>query len=344
MSSKVEEELGGKAAEPVTGKHAAKASDLSEVSEDKDSASLADSSKKQESDAQPSTKDAKSSTDDARPSAKKGDTSEKSSDSAGAAAKTSSRPKVPEKAKLTESEKAAATAKAAKKQTEKEAAAKKRDERLDEVAKKRKRRKRKRVIKRICIALALLLLGLLLSGIVAFGVMRWVLVDDAADIQGIWQINGTEKTIEITEDLIILTDEVSYKYTLNPTDKTIEFTFGNLSGNGKYRFSLDRQQLSITDGEYNWFSNAVDDALWSIYACIVHIQGGEELSPGEGEGVTALTREQTEEPSAAPAADQTSASDAAQTQSPNASSAGSTDDQLHILDDPTDIVQKENQG
>lgn len=78
---------------------------------------------------------------------------------------------------------------------------------------------------------------------------RWLRYDDAADFQGAWYANGTTSLVTVDGQEIHLTSDVAYGYTLDTGAKTITFTFGDLQGQGRYRFSADRSELVITDGD-----------------------------------------------------------------------------------------------
>lgn len=73
--------------------------------------------------------------------------------------------------------------------------------------------------------------------------------DDAADIQGEWQVEGTGVTVVVDADSIEMPDALSYAYTIDTWAKTIAFSFDDLSGSGSYRFSDDRRTLVITEGQ-----------------------------------------------------------------------------------------------
>ncbi len=166
-----------------------------------------------------------------------------------------------------------------------------RQERLAQIERSRKKRQRKKVVRRIMWAL----FGLFMAGVAAllvvFVLNRWYTYDDAADMVGTWRLEGTDMQVEITEDTIRLTDEVAYKYTIDPADKTIAFKFGNMEGQGRYRFSLDRQELSITDGSFDFWGTLLSDMPWTLAAALSQVFGVGTLTPGVGDGVTALTRE-----------------------------------------------------
>lgn len=126
---------------------------------------------------------------------------------------------------------------------------------------------------------------------VGFSWLRWFSADDVADLQGTWYLSGTATPIVITEDRIQLTDDVSYHYTVDTADKTIQFTFGNLTGGGCYRFSLDRGQLALIDGTFTGSDTLNADLGWTIRALWENLQG-KVLPPAEkaGKGVTLLSR------------------------------------------------------
>lgn len=149
------------------------------------------------------------------------------------------------------------------------------------------------------VATSLVLAALVVGAVAGFAWLRWFSVDDAADIQGTWYLAGTATPIEITEDRIVLTDDVSYRYALNPGDKTIAFTFTNLAGSGCYRFSLDRQELALVDGSFTGADTLGRDMGWLVEALVKKLQG-DKLAPAEagGEGLTLLSRTPTGSPTA----------------------------------------------
>ncbi len=125
---------------------------------------------------------------------------------------------------------------------------------------------------------------------------RWYAYDDALDIQGTWYVSGTNTPIEVTGDAIELTPEVAYHYTLDPSSKTIAFTFGRLKGQGHYRFSLDRQYLVIFDGEYSWEQSLSSDVSWLLKALADEAMSTpNNLAQGAFYNVTLLSRSSAEE-------------------------------------------------
>ncbi len=164
----------------------------------------------------------------------------------------------------------------------------------------RKRRHPVRVAVVSAVIVVVLLVGAAAGG---FAWLRWFSEDDAADFTGTWYLAGTTAPIAITEDRIQLTDDVSYRYALNDQDKTFELSFGNLKGGGRYRFSLDRNQLALVDGDFSAADTLGDDITWTLRALTESAQG-RVLAPGEAaRGVTLLSRTPTGTPSLPEATD-----------------------------------------
>lgn len=126
--------------------------------------------------------------------------------------------------------------------------------------------------------------------VVAFSCWRWTFANDAQDIQGTWYIAGTQKTVDVTADGIKLADDVTYSYTIDEGSKTLSLSFGNMEGEARYRFSLDRQTLALRDGETTWGNSLSEDISWTIAALGRAIQG-EQASPElSGDSTMVLTR------------------------------------------------------
>lgn len=138
----------------------------------------------------------------------------------------------------------------------------------------------------VCVILALVV------GVVAvFSWDRWLRYDDASEVQGEWRTHGAAAVVVIDGESIKLTDDVAFSYTLDTGAKTIAFSFGTSEGQGRYRFSLDRSQLVITDGEgYSWFSTLFDDIGWMIDQAKRSIAGEPQEQPVAGENVAVLDR------------------------------------------------------
>ena len=107
---------------------------------------------------------------------------------------------------------------------------------------------------------------------------------------GTWYIAGTQKTVDVTTGGIKLADDVTYSYTIDEGVKTLSLSFGNMEGEVRYRFSLDRQTLALRDGETTWGNSLSEDISWTIAALGRAIQG-EQASPElSGDSTMVLTR------------------------------------------------------
>ena len=131
---------------------------------------------------------------------------------------------------------------------------------------------------------------------------RWLRYDDVADFQGAWYANGTTSLVTVDGQEIHLTSDVAYGYTLDTGAKTITFTFGDLQGQGRYRFSADRSELVITDGDgFSFWGNLFSDIGWQFGQLITGLQGKEAPREEVVDGVTVLDRTPGEGAVAAPA-------------------------------------------
>lgn len=76
-----------------------------------------------------------------------------------------------------------------------------------------------------------------------------------------------------------------------------------MKGGGRYRFSLDRNQLALVDGDFSGADTLGDDIAWTLRALAEGAQG-RMLAPEEAaRGVTLLSRTPTGTPSLPEAAD-----------------------------------------
>lgn len=172
------------------------------------------------------------------------------------------------------------------------------------------------------LGLALAVLAIIVVVVSVFSWGRWLRYDDAADFQGMWYANGTTSIVTVDGEKIHLTDDVAYNYTLDTGAKTITFTFGQMEGHGRYRFSVDRSELVITDGnDFSFWGNLFSDIAWQLDQAIRSMQGQEIEREAVVDGVTVLDRTQTQG-ATAPA----SASGADQTKSANDNSADAESD------------------
>ena len=135
------------------------------------------------------------------------------------------------------------------------------------------------------------LLAVVLLAVGGFSWDRWLRYDDASEFQGSWQTHGATAVVVIDGESIKLTEDVTWAYTLDTGAKTIAFTFGNMEGTGRYRFSLDRSQLIITDGDgYTWLSTLTDDIAWQFDQLMRAIQGQPQAEPPSADEATVLDR------------------------------------------------------
>ena len=163
---------------------------------------------------------------------------------------------------------------------------------------------------------------------------RWLRYDDAADFQGAWYANGTTSLVTVDGQEIHLTSDVAYGYALDTGAKTITFTFGDLQGQGRYRFSADRSELVITDGDgFSFWGNLFSDIGWQFGQLITGLQGREVPREEVVDGVTVLDRTPGEGAVSAPAssapaqdADASSADDASGNTGNGEASDGETAD------------------
>lgn len=173
---------------------------------------------------------------------------------------------------------------------------------------------------------------------------RWLRYDDAADFQGAWYANGTTSLVTVDGQEIHLTSDVAYGYTLDTGAKTITFTFGDLQGQGRYRFSADRSELVITDGDgFSFWGNLFSDIGWQFGQLITGLQGKEVPREEPVDGVTVLDRTPGEGAVAAPASsapaqdvDASSADDASGNTGSGEASNGETADGEAAGADATD--------
>ena len=153
--------------------------------------------------------------------------------------------------------------------------------------------KAKKIVPKVIAGVIIAVVVLVIVFFVAAGVNRWMRYDDAASIQGKWQIYGSDSSIQINSTDIILADDVSYEYELDETAKTISYEFGSLSGGGHYRFSYDRDTLAIIeDGTHVWTYTAIDDLCWWFEHLPDLVQGNVVLPAEPGKTVTLLVRVQ----------------------------------------------------
>jgi len=108
---------------------------------------------------------------------------------------------------------------------------------------------------------------------------RWFRYDDISDMQGEWKVADKQYVIVLDGQSMKLANDVTYRYTVDPFQKTITYTFASSSGHGSYRFSADRQTLVIEDnGSTDWL-------------VALHLKKDPVLDEGQtNQGVSVLTK------------------------------------------------------
>ena len=97
------------------------------------------------------------------------------------------------------------------------------------------------------VAASIFLIAAVVSGLLFWN--AYLRYDDAADMRGEWQVADGSMTVVIDGSSIKMPDALEYAYELDTWEKTISFSFDDLSGTGAYRFSSDRKGLVIEEGE-----------------------------------------------------------------------------------------------
>ena len=143
---------------------------------------------------------------------------------------------------------------------------------------------------RVALYAAAVLVALALVVVGTFSWSRWLCFNDTQDIQGTWTVAGAQGGIVIDGELIHLTDVEAYRYTLDSGAKTLTFTFGDLEGSARYRFSADRTQLVIQDGSFSFTDTLFDDIAWSWRGLVAMFGGQPAPDPSFGEGSLVLQR------------------------------------------------------
>lgn len=132
---------------------------------------------------------------------------------------------------------------------------------------------------------------ILIVCIAALSWNRWLRYDDAVDLQGRWIVVGGTDAITIDEGSIHLTDQDAYGYSLDTMAKTVSFSYGDLSGDARYRFSSDRTRVALQDGVYGPVGDFFDDLAWTLADVGSSIMGNGATSPSFGDGSVVLVRE-----------------------------------------------------
>lgn len=137
------------------------------------------------------------------------------------------------------------------------------------------------------VVLVVLLIAALIVG--AFSWYRWLAFDDARDIQGSWQVAGSDVTISIDGEAIRITDDVAYSYALDSGEKSLALSFGEYAGGGHYWFTADRQTLVFADGAATGIASLPEDIAWTWEGFVASVQGRAAPLPS-GENMVVLKR------------------------------------------------------
>lgn len=141
------------------------------------------------------------------------------------------------------------------------------------------------------VIIALCITGFVLVCVFLFSWNRWLRFNDAQDFCGEWYANDTSKVVTATATEINLTTAEAYSYTLDTGAKTITFTFGNMQGKARYRFSNNRQVLEIVDGtSFTFWGNLFDDTVYDLKQLLHAMRGESEDVPQSGNGTVVLKR------------------------------------------------------
>lgn len=155
-------------------------------------------------------------------------------------------------------------------------------------------RRRNPAVRIVAIVFTVLLIALIAAG----GLLswdRWFRYDDSADFQGEWFVHGTQTSVTIDEKSIRMREDITYKYSIDPTSKTIEYRFGTMRGGGRYYFDNDRRQLVIIDGQdYSGFSTLFED-LKRMLAELLPTSGSDTFKAPSGEGIIVFDRTAVQE-------------------------------------------------
>lgn len=125
------------------------------------------------------------------------------------------------------------------------------------------------------------------------GLLYWtrcVRFDDHADMQGAWYVAGSVVPISIDEDEFHFTDDVSYAYTVDPVEKTIDVSLGLMEGRSYYRFSNDRQYLVIAKDDSEGAGSVSSQGLGRLVDDFCSLFGIDNFEMPSGDGVVVLER------------------------------------------------------
>lgn len=99
--------------------------------------------------------------------------------------------------------------------------------------------------KRTIVAVVAAMLALCVVGAIAW---FFLLSDSDADkIQGVWRVPQTQATVTITDSEIVLAQDVSYDYSIDPLNHTMDLAFFGAHGSAAYALTNGGDMLTITE-------------------------------------------------------------------------------------------------
>ena len=110
------------------------------------------------------------------------------------------------------------------------------------------------------IALFATVAAIIIACTVAFSIFRWLIPNDAADVQGTWSIENSDTKITISEREIRMSEDVIFTYTLDATSKQITENLADKTGKVHYVFSADRKELVLIEQDMDFFTATFLDA------------------------------------------------------------------------------------
>ena len=110
------------------------------------------------------------------------------------------------------------------------------------------------------IALFATVAAIIIVCVAAFSMFRWVIVDDARDVQGTWTIENSSAKITISDTEIRMSEDVIFTYTLDSGAKQITEHLAYKTGKVHYVFSADRKELLLIEQDMDFFTATFLDA------------------------------------------------------------------------------------
>ena len=90
---------------------------------------------------------------------------------------------------------------------------------------------------------------------------------------------------------------MAFSYQIDPFAKTISFSFGDKANTGRYRFSADRKQLIVVEGNaYTTLSTLFEDISLAWENLTRGVRGEQPVQFEAGDGTTVFQREKAASP------------------------------------------------